>query len=205
MPILRGSAGIGRLRAVANRPSACSLLLQLFERELQRAAALRLEMLADDLIFAFRFIDRQPAARDDVDAVLDLEFQVAVGRTEHDRLDLRGLILEREVDVAGVPHPAVRDFALDPELPEAGLEGRADAGGQLRDGDDAGGEAAACRSPSRAGGSSSKGWSNRPDMSAARRRQRVGIGSGRWPAPRPPGATGSAVRSPSPCRSPGRR
>ena len=124
MPILRGRAGIGRLRAVAKRPSACSFRLQLLERELQRAAALRLEMLADELIFALRFVDRQPAARDDVNAVVDLEFQVAVGRAEHHRLELRGLILEREVDVAGVPHPAVRDFAFDPELAEARLERR---------------------------------------------------------------------------------
>ena len=62
----------------ANRPSACSLRLQLLERELQRAAALRLEMLADELILAFRFVDRQPSARDDVKAVVDLEFQVAI-------------------------------------------------------------------------------------------------------------------------------
>ena len=57
-------AGEGGNRALARRgeePLGLQLSLQLLERELQRAAALRLEMLADELIFALRFIDRQPA------------------------------------------------------------------------------------------------------------------------------------------------
>ena len=57
MPILRGSAGSGRLRAASNSPSACEPLLQLIEGQLQRAEAVRLEVLADELILALRLVD----------------------------------------------------------------------------------------------------------------------------------------------------
>ena len=64
MPILRGSAGSGRLRAASNSPSCLQPLLQLVERELQRAEPVRLEVLADELVFALRLVDRELAARD---------------------------------------------------------------------------------------------------------------------------------------------
>ena len=75
MPILRGSAGSGRLRAGVEQPFGLQPLLQLLERELQRAEPLRLEVLADELIFALRLVDRDPSARDDAQAVGRLEFR----------------------------------------------------------------------------------------------------------------------------------
>ena len=75
MPILRGRAGRGRLRAPSNKPSACRRRLQLIEGELQRAKPVRLHALADDLIFALGLVDAQTAPHDDVQAVFGLEFR----------------------------------------------------------------------------------------------------------------------------------
>ena len=70
---VRGSSGSGRLRAAANRPSACEALLQLLEGELQRAEPARLEVLDDDLVS--RRAPRRPraAAREHVQTVGRLE------------------------------------------------------------------------------------------------------------------------------------
>ena len=89
MPILRGSAGSGRLRAGVEQPFGLQPLLQLVERELQRAEALRLEVLADELVLALRLVDRDAPARDDAQAVGRLELQVAQRRAEHDAAHLR--------------------------------------------------------------------------------------------------------------------
>ena len=63
MPILRGSAGSGRLRAGVEQPFGLQPLLQLIERELQRAEALRLQVLADELILALRLVDARRVPR----------------------------------------------------------------------------------------------------------------------------------------------
>ena len=68
--------------------------------------------------------------------VLGLESQVVAGRSEHHRADLRRFVLEREIHVAGVPHTAVRDFSLDPDVTESRFDGLANRRRQLRDGDD---------------------------------------------------------------------
>ena len=81
MPILRGSAGSGRLRAASNRPFRLQAPLELIERELQRAEAVRLHVLADELVLALRLVHAQAAARDDVQAVLGLELQRRARRT----------------------------------------------------------------------------------------------------------------------------
>ena len=83
MPMRRGSAGSGRLRAVIEQPFGGQLLLQLLERLLQGAEAFRLHVLADDLVLALRIVDADLAARDDVQAVFRLELQVAQRRAEH--------------------------------------------------------------------------------------------------------------------------
>ena len=127
------------------RPLACTieqafgveLLLQLIEGELQRAQPLRLEVLADDLVFALGIVNAQPAAGDDVQPVFGLEAQIPDRRPEHDALDLRPAVLQREIHVAGVPHAAVRDLAFDPDVAEAALDRVADFRGQLRHGEDA--------------------------------------------------------------------
>src|SRR5207249_2198239 len=126
------------------RPLACTieqafgveLLLQLIEGELQRAQPLRLEVLADDLVFALGIVNAQPAAGDDVQPVFGLEAQIPDRRPEHDALDLRPAVLQREIHVAGVPHAAVRDLAFDPDVAEAALDRVADFRGQLRHGED---------------------------------------------------------------------
>src|SRR3954471_4174436 len=97
-------------------PLGLEFLLQLRERELKRAKAMRLEVLADDLVFALRVVDADAAAGDDAQTVLRLEFQVADRRAEHHGLDLRATVLQREVQMASVPQPAVRDFPLDPDV-----------------------------------------------------------------------------------------
>ena len=135
MPILRGRAGSGRLRAWSNRPSAASRCLQLIEGELQRAEAFRLEVLADDLIFALRVVDADAPARHDPQSVLWLEAQEAQRRTKHHALDLCRRVLEREVEVAGVPHATVRQLAFDPDLEKALLEQCAHVHGELGDGE----------------------------------------------------------------------
>ena len=69
-PILRGRAGSGRLRRRIEQPFGRQPLLELLERELQRAEALRLQVLADELILALRVVDADASARDDAEAVL---------------------------------------------------------------------------------------------------------------------------------------
>ena len=46
-------------------------------------------------------------------------------------------VLQREVEMAGVPDAAVRELALDPHFEELGFEQIADANGELGDGEDA--------------------------------------------------------------------
>ena len=73
MPMRRGSTGSGRLRAASNRPSACRRALELLERGLQRAEAVRLDRVDDELIVAFDLVHAEPAAHDDAHAVLERE------------------------------------------------------------------------------------------------------------------------------------
>ena len=122
MPMRRGRAGSGRLRASSNRPSAASRLPQLLVGELQRAQAPRLHVLADQLVLAARIVDAEPAAGHDVDAVFGLEAQQPQRRSEHHALHLRVGVLQREIEMAGVPHPGPRQLALDPDLGEARLD-----------------------------------------------------------------------------------
>src|SRR5580765_7349412 len=93
-------------------------------------------MFADQLVFAFRFVDRQASARDHPRAVGRLESQVTKRRLEHEATQLRAFILEREVEVPGVPDAAIRQFAFDPDLADLLLEGVANADRQLGDRED---------------------------------------------------------------------
>ena len=116
MPILRGSAGSGAFARRVEQPFRLQPLLQLLERELQRAETLRLEVLADELIFALRLVHRDASARDDAQAVRRLELQIAERRAENDAADLRRAVLQREIQMPGVPDAAVRELALDPDF-----------------------------------------------------------------------------------------
>ena len=55
------------------------LLLQLLERQLQRAETLRLKVVAEQLILALRLVDGQPPARHHAQSVFGLELQIAHG------------------------------------------------------------------------------------------------------------------------------
>ena len=57
------------------QPFGLEPLLQLVERQLQRSKPLRLQVFADDLIFALGLVDRNLAACDDAQTVSGLEFQ----------------------------------------------------------------------------------------------------------------------------------
>ena len=129
IPIFLGSAGSGRFRSGLNSPFGLQSLLQLLERELQRPDALRLHVLADDLVLALGVVDAETTARYDVQTVLGLETQIVAGRTEHDGANLRRLVLEREVPLAGVPHAADREISpstqMSPKCPS--MTARSDA------------------------------------------------------------------------------
>ena len=132
-PMRRGSAGSGRLRACVEQALGGELLLQLFEGLLQGAEAFRLHVLAEDLVLALGIVDADLAARDDLQAVFRLELQVAQRRPEHHRLDLRCAVLQREVQVPGVPDTRVRNLALDPHVLQLVFEQVPDRGVQFAD------------------------------------------------------------------------
>ena len=112
-------------------------LLELVEGQLQRAESLRLEMLADDLILAFRVVHADPAARYHAQPVARRKPQGAQGRPEHPAPDLRAGVFQREVHVARIPDAAVRQLAFDPDLDESILDERPDLPCQLGNRQDA--------------------------------------------------------------------
>jgi hypothetical protein len=69
--------------------------------------------------------------------VFELELEIAHGGAEHHGLDLGTGVLEREIHVARVPEPAVRDLSFDPDIAEARFEQVANGTGQFGDGVDA--------------------------------------------------------------------
>ncbi len=130
-PDLAGQRRERALSSLLEETLRLQLALQLLEGKLQRAAAVRIQVFAYELIFPFRLVHAQPAPRDDLQAVLDLEPEISVRGPEHHGLDLRAAVLEGEIDVPRVPDTAVGDLSFDPELPKPGLERCADAAGQL--------------------------------------------------------------------------
>ena len=112
-------------------------LLELLEGQLQRAQALRLQHFHQQLVFAAGFVDIDAAARQHGQAVLRLEFPVAVGRAEGHALHLRVAFLEGEVVVAAGGQLEAGDFARHPDVGELGVEHGADGGVQFADGEDA--------------------------------------------------------------------
>ncbi len=76
-------------------------IAQLLKRDLQRARAHRIERLHDQFILAARFVNRQPPARPDVQAVSWSKTYAAVRGTKTFRAQLRAFVLDREVPVTG--------------------------------------------------------------------------------------------------------
>ena len=119
---LAGQRGKRPFAALVEQALGLKPLLQLIEGELQRAQTLGLQVLADQLVFAFRLVDRDAPAGDDREAIGGLELQVSERRPENDRADLSGGVLQGEVKMAGIPDAAVGELALDPDLDELRLE-----------------------------------------------------------------------------------
>ena len=73
MPTRLGSAGSGRLRSAAKRPSCLEALFELFEGQLQGAHALRLHVVDDQLKPAPLGIDGERTAGQHGETVLERE------------------------------------------------------------------------------------------------------------------------------------
>src|SRR5207245_3846622 len=134
------AAGEPRQRPLAGRVEEAlllELLLQLLEGLLERALAERLEHLHRELVLAAGRVDAEAAADHDLHAVLGAEADEARGRLPHHGPDLRLVVLEGEIPVAGRREAEVADLALDPHVEEIGLEDALDALGQLGDGEGA--------------------------------------------------------------------
>jgi hypothetical protein len=132
-PILRGRAAAA-LAALVEEAFARQPLFELIEGELPGAESFRLEVLADQLIFALRIVDGDAASSDHAQAVLWLEPQTKQRGAEHHAFDLGVRVLQREVHVAGVPDLAVRELAFHPDLEELFFKQRPDSARQLGDG-----------------------------------------------------------------------
>ena len=101
MPMTRGNGGSGRLRAGVEEALGLELLLELLERELERAQALRLEQLDHQLVLAARGVDVEAAEGQHLHAVLGLEAHAPAPAAEEHAAELGRLVLQREVGVAG--------------------------------------------------------------------------------------------------------
>ena len=106
-------------------------LFQLIEGELQRAEADRLDVFDIKLIFAAGFVDADGAAHGDVQAVLGTEFQAGKLGAETDAANLRAIILEREIEMAGLGGVRIGHFALDEDVGKLAGEEIADAHGEV--------------------------------------------------------------------------
>ena len=124
----QGPLALGREQALGGQ-----LLLELLESQLQRAQPLGLERLHQQLVFAARLVDVDAAARQHRQAVLRLEFPVAVRGAESHALHLGVAFLEGEVVVAAGGQLQAGDLAGDPDILEALVERRADGRVQFGD------------------------------------------------------------------------
>ena len=116
------------------QPFLGELLLELLERELQRAEAGRLRRDRVELELALLLVDRQPAAHDELQAVLDAEAEEARVRGEEHDPDLRARVLQREVEMPRRGAHEVRHLAFDGDVVVA-IEVEIDLADQLGDGE----------------------------------------------------------------------
>src|SRR5207247_1588940 len=108
------------------------LPLELLESELERAEALGLHHLDDQLVLTPRGVDVEAAEDQHLLAVLEVEAHPPAAAAEEDGRELRALVLEREVRVAGAWRAQVRDLPLDPHGRKRLLERHLQAQSQLR-------------------------------------------------------------------------
>ena len=89
-----------------------------------RADAGEFEPLDDDLIRRFARIGGEAAGGDDLHPLLRLHLQLGIGAAPDDGVDLRALVLQREIGVArGMDAAKARDLAAHPDIAEAVLDG----------------------------------------------------------------------------------
>ncbi len=133
MPIVLGTEGELALSSRVEQTLGPQLVLELLKSELEGALALGFDDFGVELVFAAGFIDRDPAAADDLKTVLELEGDRAGVGPEHDGPELGLLVLEGEVEVARLMAVEVRDLPLDPEPGKEVLERGLDQARDLRD------------------------------------------------------------------------
>ena len=118
--IRRGNRGSGRLRAGVEQSLGRQPLAQLAQRQLERAQALGLDLVDDELIAAARGVDVEIALADHFQAVVQVESHPAGRRAPHHGANLRLIVLERQVAVARLRAREVRNLAADPHRRETG-------------------------------------------------------------------------------------
>ncbi len=114
------------------QPFRRELFLQLLEGELQRAEALRLDQLHQQLILAARFVYIDAPTGEYGQPILRLELPVAVRGAEGDALHLRFALFEREVVVAALRQLQPGDLARNPDVLKFGVEHDADGARSAR-------------------------------------------------------------------------
>ena len=98
------------------------LSLELFESQLQRPGRLGLHLGDDDLILPAFHVGGDPAAGQDLQAVLQLELDFGGVAFKKNPRDLRLRILQREIGMAGRVRSWVGEFALHPDIGEGAVE-----------------------------------------------------------------------------------
>ena len=100
------------------------LALAFFEQRHQRAGTGWLDVFDDDLIGGFHRIGRDLAGGDDLEPLLQFRAQPAETAAPDHRVDLRTLVLDREVAMArGHRPPEAGDFAAHPHQAESVFQG----------------------------------------------------------------------------------
>ena len=107
-------------------------LFHLLEGDAQRPGPDRVERFDHQLIFTARLVDGEATARSDLQAVRRTKAYRAVRAAKTGRAQLRRLVTNREIPVAGSVRLKVGNLALDPHRSKAALKRRAHLHRQLR-------------------------------------------------------------------------
>ncbi len=121
-PIRRGSFGSGIFARRVEQAFGREPPFQLFEPAAQHAFAGFLHVVDDELILAASLVNARAGADEDLLTVRELEAEAARGHAEHRAAHLRLGVLQRPIEMPGGGAGKVRDFALDPDRAEAGLD-----------------------------------------------------------------------------------
>src|SRR5262249_33850876 len=106
-------------------------LLELLERELERAQPLGLHEPDHQLVLAAGRVYVEPAKDENLEPVLGHESYAPPATAEQHTPELRQIVLQREVRVARRRHTQVADLALDPDSRKRILEPPFDPRGEL--------------------------------------------------------------------------